>query len=111
MSTRTPSIVAGLSTFFLTIILAIVFVFGQIVLLNGASESDAFNALAVSVICQSVVLLFVVILARWLTTLLISKFNWSKALAVVTAVIAGTGLGALVSFLSIILSILVVGIE
>lgn len=111
MPAKTPSLIAGLSTFLLTIVLAIVFFFGQIVLLNGASESDAFNALAVSVICQSVVLLLAVILARWLTNLLITKFQWSKALAVVTAVIAGTGLGALASFLSSILSILVAGLR
>lgn len=111
MPAKTPSLIAGLSTFLLTIVLAIVFFFGQIVLLNGASESDAFNALAVSVICQSVVLLLAVVLARWLTKLLISKFNWNKALAIVTAVIAGTGLGAFFSFISIILSMLLAGLR
>jgi hypothetical protein len=111
MPAKTPSLIAGLSTFFLMIALTVTFVFGQIVLLNGASESDAFNALVVSVICQSVVLLLAVILARWLANLLITKFQWNKALAVVTAVIAGTGLGALFSFLSIILSTLFAGIR
>lgn len=110
MSAKTPSLIAGLSTFFLTIVLALVFFFGQIVLLNGARESDAFNALVVSIIFQSVVLLLAVILTRWLTNLLITKFQWSKALAVFTAVIAGTGSGALASFLSSILSILIVGL-
>lgn len=103
--------IAGLSTFFILIAVAIVFVFGQIVLLNGASESDAFNALTVSVICQSVALFPAVILARWLTKLLITRFDWNRFLAVVTAVIAGAGLGAVLSFLSIIVGTMTAGIR
>jgi hypothetical protein len=111
MPARTPSMIAGLSTFFILIAVAIAFVFGQIVLLNGASESEAFNALTVSVICQSVALFPAIILVRWLTKLLITKFDWNKFLAVVTAVIAGTGLGAVLSFLSIIVGTLTAGIR
>lgn len=111
MPTKTPSMIAGLSTFFILIAVAIVFVFGQIVLLNGVSESDAFNAISISVICQSVGLLLAVILARWLTRLLLTRFNWNPILAVITAIVAATGFGALVSFLSIILSTLFAGIR
>lgn len=111
MPNKTPSIIAGLSTFLILIVVGILSVFGQIVLLNGASESLAFNALSISVICQSAGLLFAVILARWLTKWLLTKFNWNTVLAIITAVIAATGFGALVSFSSIILSTLFTGIR
>lgn len=111
MPAKIPSMIAGLSTFFILILVAILFVFGQIVLLNGASESDAFNALTVSVICQSVALFPAIILARWLTKLLITRFDWKKFPAVVAAIIAGTGLGAVLSFLSIIVGTFTAGIR
>jgi hypothetical protein len=111
MRSRTPSIIAGLSTFFIVVAVAILFVFGQIALLNGANESQAFNALVISAIFQAVVLLIAVILARWLPNLFIARFNWNSFLAVGTAVIVSAGLGGLLAFLSVILSTLLAGIS
>ena len=111
MSNRTPSIIAGLLTFFILVAFAILSVFGQMVVLNGASERQAFNAMGISVICQSVVLLLAVILARWLSNQLITKFNWNKVLAVVITVVVARGFGGLISLLSIIIAIPLIGIR
>jgi len=105
MSTKVPSAIAGLSTFFILIALGVLSVFGQMVVLNGANESQAFNAMAASVICQTVYLLLAVILARWLVNLLIAKFNWNKFLAVLTAIIVPSVLGIAISFLAVIVTI------
>jgi len=111
MPGKTPSIIAGLLTFLILIFLGIVFVFGEIVLLNGESESEGFKALSISVICQSVSLILSVILARWLANHAITKFNWNNTMAVVTATMAGVLLGGGISFLAIIISILMAGIR
>jgi hypothetical protein len=111
MSNRIPALIAGLSTFFLLIALGVIFVFGQMVLLNGATGDQGFTAMSISVVCQSVGLLLAVILARWLVNLLITKFNWNKVLAVIVAVFAGTFLGGVNAFLSIIVSIPLAGIR
>lgn len=111
MTNRAPSIISGLLTFVLVILISVAFVFGQIVLLNGVSESKAFNALSIAVVCQSVGLLFAVILARWLPNFLITKFNMNAFLTVIIAVIAAVGLGALLSFLAIIVGTLATGIK
>ncbi|MBK9925577.1 MAG: hypothetical protein IPP66_09825 [Anaerolineales bacterium] len=111
MPTKIPSAIAGLSTFFLLIATAVLLVFGQVVMLNGVSESQGFNAISIAVICQSVSLFPAVILARWLTKLLMTKFNWNAFLAVIVAIIASVGLGASLLFVSIIVGTLAVGIK
>jgi len=111
VTNRAPSIISGLLTFFILIALGVVSVFGEIVVLNGVSEGQAFNALSISVICQSVGLLLAVILARWLPKLLIAKFNWNTFLAVLAAVLSGTLLGGLMSVVSVVISIPLAGIR
>ena len=105
MPTKIPSAIAGLSTFFILIAIAVLLVFGQLLVLNGVSESQGFNAVSIALICQSASLFPAIILARWLTKLLITKFNWNAFLAVIVAVIAGTGVGGVLSFISIIVAI------
>ena len=111
MSNKTASTIAGLCTFFILILVAVLSVFGQMLVLNGASEAQGFNAVSISLICQSVGLLLSVILARWLTNLLIAKFNWNNILAILVAVFAATALGGITSFLSIIIAIPAAGIR
>jgi hypothetical protein len=111
MPTRTQSTIAGLLTFFILIAVAVLLIFGQLLVLNGVSESQGFNAVSIALICQSAALFPAIILARWLPKLLITKFNWNKFLAVVVAVIAGTGVGSVLSFISIIVAIPLAGIR
>lgn len=111
MPNKVPSIISGLLTFIILIVFAVLSVFTQMVMLNGVSESQGFNAMSISLICQSVGLLLAVILARWLTNLLIAKFNWNKVPAVVIAVVVATGFGVLLAFLSVIIAIPLAGIR
>ena len=111
MPSKIPAMVAGLSTFIILILLAVLSVFIQILVLNGASENEAFNVISLSLICQSGGLLVGVILARWLTNRLITKFNWNNILAVGLAILAATLLGGFLAILAAILSIPLAGIS
>lgn len=111
MSTKATATVAGLSTFFLLIVVAVAFFFGQVVLLNGASGSQSSTALGVGATCLAISLLPSVILARWLTNLLITKFDWNKFLVIVIAIISSVGLGSVLMFLSIMVGTLASGIR
>jgi len=111
MPNKIPALISGLSTLIILILVAVLSVFGQMLVLNGASESQGFNAMSISLICQSVGLFPAIILARWLTNFLITKFNWNTILAILVAVFAGTFLGSLTSLLAVVLSILLAGIK
>lgn len=58
--------------------------------------------MGVSLVCQGTGTILAAVLAAWLTNLMITKFNWNNILAVIIAVI---------SFLSIIISIPIAGIR
>lgn len=111
MPSKIPATVSGLSTFIILILVAVLSVFAQMLVLNGASEAQGFNIVSISLICQSVGLFPAIILARWLTNFLITKHNWNNILAILVAVFAGTALGGITSFLSIIVSTLATGIR
>ncbi len=86
--------------------------FGQVVLLNGViSDRQATTALGIGLGCNGATILLAAIFARWLARLLLGKFNWNSALAVVVSVIVSTGLGTVFSFLSIIVGTLAAGIR
>ena len=110
MPNKTPAITSAALTIILLIIFGVLSVFTQMLVLNGVSESQGMTVMGVSLVCQSAGAILAAIFAAWLTNLVITKFNWSNILAVVIAVIAGTLLGALISFLSIIISIPLAGI-
>ena len=111
LTSKTLSSISGLLTFFILIAFVISSVFVQILVLNGASESQAFNAISISLICQSVGLFPAIILARWLPNFVIKKFHWNTFLAVIIAVIAAVGLGMVTAIISVIVSILLAGIH
>ena len=111
MSTKILAAIAGLSTFFILIFMAVLSVLGQMLVLNGASESQGFKAMGISLICQSAGLFPAIILARWLANFLITRYNWNNILAILLAVVAGTTLGGVTSFLSVIISTLAAGIR
>jgi len=111
MPSKIPALIAGLSTAIILIVLAVLSVFTQILVLNGASENQAFNAMGISLICQSVGLLLAVILARWLTNLFITKLNWNNILAIVAAIFAAVMFGGLLAALASVLSIPLAGIN
>ena len=111
MSTKTYATIAALATFILLILLAVISVFIQMIVLNGAGESEGFTAMSISVGCQSVGLLLSVILVRLLTKLFIDKYSWNAALAIIASIIAGTTLGGIIALISGIISIPLAGIK
>lgn len=111
MSTRTPSIIAAVLTVILLIVFGVLFLFVEVIALNGASEQQGVAALGISVVCQGIGVILSALLAGWLSWLVISRLNWNQIVAVVVAVIAGTSLGALLSFLSVMIAIPAVGIR
>jgi hypothetical protein len=110
MPNKKPAIISAVLTVILLIIFGILSVFTQMLVLNGANESQGMTAMGVSLVCQGAGAILAGAFAAWLTNLVITKFNWNNILAVVVAVIAGTLLGAMISFLSIIISIPLAGI-
>ena len=110
MPNRKPAIISAILTILILIIFGVLSVFTQMLVLNGANESQGMTAMGVSLVCQGAGAILAAAFAAWLSNLVITKFNWNKILAVVIAVIAGTFLGVLISFLSVIISIPLVGI-
>ena len=111
MPNKTASILAGLLTAVILFLLAILSIFIQMLAFNGVSENQGFSAMSISLVCQGVSLGLAVILARWLSNLLMIKFHLNSFLAVLIAVIGAAGLGGLISFLSIIVAIPLAGIR
>src|SRR5687768_13181289 len=111
MPNKRPAIISAVLTIILLIIFGVLSVFTQMLVLNGVSERQGMTAMGVSLVCQGAGAILAAAFAAWLTNLVITKFNWNNILAVVIAVIAGTLLGGLISFLSIIISIPLAGVR
>ena len=111
MPNKTPAIISAALTTILLILFGVLSVFTQMLVLNGASENQGMTAMGVSLVCQGAGAILAAAFAAWLTNLVITKFNWNNILAVAIAVISGTLLGAIISFLSIIISIPLVGVR
>jgi hypothetical protein len=112
MPIKTPITISVILTVILTIVIAILSMLGQIILLNGVMDATKGNiALGIGLGCNGVTIILAGIFVRWLAKLLLVKFNWNQILAVAVAVILGTGLGAFLSFLSIIFGTLAAGIR
>src|SRR5829696_9410273 len=111
MPARIPSMISAGLTVFLLILFVILFLFVQMVALNGASERQGIAALGISLICQGAGVILAALLAWRITNLIITKLNWNVILAVIIAVVAGTFLGGLLSFLSVIIAIPMAGIR
>jgi len=111
MPNKTPAVISVILTILLLIVFAIVSVLFEMLALNGASERQGMTAMGISLLCQGVGAVLLGIFAWWLTSLLISKFNWNKIIAVVVTVFLGTTIGTGISFLSLIISIPIAGIR
>ncbi len=111
MLKRSPTAISAALTVVLLVLLAMVLVFLQIVVLNGASERQTQTALGVMLGCQSLVVILFATLAARVTTFLLSKGRWDSVPAVIMAVIAATMIGGAISFLSMIVSIAGIGLR
>ena len=111
MPSKTPAIIATVLTIFILILFAVLSVFMQMIALNGVSERQGATAMGISLVCQGVGLILAAIVAGWISNLVITKFNWNKALAVIVAVIGGVLFGGVISFASFLVSIPLAGIR
>jgi len=111
MNHKTPAITASLLTIVMLILFGLLSFFLEMVILNGASEKQGTIALGFSGVCNGLSALLLGLFAGWLTKFLLTKFNWNKILAVAVAVFVSVMAGVLISFLSIIISIPVAGIQ
>lgn len=111
MSNKTPAVISTVLTIIFLVILAAASVLFEMLALNGASERQGTLAMGISLACQGVSLVLITVFTRWLTNLLIARFNWNKIVAVIVTVISGVLLGGIVSFLSLIISIPIAGIR
>src|SRR5215207_7926570 len=100
MPNKKPAIISAVLTILLFIVFGVLSVFTQMLVLNGANESQGMTAMGMSLVCQGAGAILAAAFAAWLTNLVITKFNWNNILAVVIAVIAGSLLGGVLSFLS-----------
>src|SRR5688572_15083420 len=100
MPYKTSAIIAAILTIILLILFGVLSVLTQMLVLNGANESQGMTAMGVSLVCQGVGAILAAAFAAWLSNLVVTTFNWNNIFAVVVAVIAGTLLGVLISFLS-----------
>ena len=111
MPNKIPAIISAVLTIILLIIFGVLSVLTQMLVLNGVNERQGMTAMGMSLVCQGAGAILAAAFAAWLTNLVITKFNWSGILAVVIAVIAGTLLGGVLSFLAVIISIPLAGIR
>lgn len=112
MPNKTPITVSVILTVILLLLVVVVSMFGQVVLLNGVmNDRQATLALGIGLGCNGVTILLAGLFVRWLAKSLLVKFDWHSALVVLVSVGAGTGLGAVLSFLSIIVGTLAAGVR
>ena len=111
MPTRTPSIIAVVLTVLLLLLTSALFLFGELVLLNGTSERQGTIALSTSLVCQGVGLILAAILASWLTRTVITRFKLHAVVAVILSTVAGVALGGLIAFLSVMVAIPIAAIR
>jgi hypothetical protein len=111
MSNKTPAVIAAILTVVLLVIFSILSVFMEMIVLNGASEKQGTIALGISLVCNGLGIILLGLFSGWFTKFMIVKFNWNKILVVVIAVFLGTTFGAILSFVSFLLSIPLAGIR
>ena len=110
MSGRT-SILPGILTAVLLILVALVFLFGLLVALNGVSEKQGLLAMAIWFFSHLVIVALACFSAQWISKTLISKARWGSFPSVSVAVLSATLIGTAASFLAILFSILLSGIR
>ena len=108
---KTPITISVIVTVILLLLIAAFAFFMQIILMNGVMNSSQTNiALGTSLACQGVVVILGAIMAGWITRLFLTRFNMSKALAVIVAIIPVAILAAVLSFIAIFVGLVAAGL-
>ncbi len=111
MPNKTPAILSTILTVIILIVIAVLSVFTQMLVLNGASENQGMTAMGISLGCQGVGIILAGVLAWWLANSAVNKWNWNMIISVLIAVVAGTTLGVVISVISTIVAIPIAGIK
>jgi hypothetical protein len=111
MSTRTASILSVTLSILLLGIFAVLAVIFEIIALNGASESQGIMAISISLACLGAAAILLGVLAWKATALMITKLNMNPVLAVTLTVAMAMLASGLLSFLSILVSIPLAGVD
>jgi hypothetical protein len=111
MSNKTLSIISSVLTVLILILFGILSQFIQMLALNGANERQGVIATSVSIVCQGVGIILAAMLAWRLVDLAVTRFHWNRILAVIVAILVGTLLGGVISFLSVIIAIPIAGVR
>jgi hypothetical protein len=112
MDTKTPVFISVFSAILLLVLAGFLTMFIQILLLNGVmNEGQATTALIVTLGCQGLTVILGAIFARWLTRLLMLRFEWSRTAAILTPIVIVLVIAAGSGFLSIMGGLLAAGVK
>ena len=111
MSHRTSSLISVILNLLLLVIFAVLTFIFEIIVLNGASESQGTTAFGISLICLGIWAVLLGVFSWKATALLIAKFDMNPALAILLTLILGMLLSGAISVLAIISSIPLAGIR
>jgi hypothetical protein len=111
MSTRTASIVSAILSILLLVIFAVLALIVEILVLNGASESQGMRAIGTSLACLGVGAILLGMLAWKVTDVLITRFNLNPILAVTLTVVLAMLVGGTLTVFTTFLSIPLAGIQ
>ena len=111
MSTRTASIVSTILSILMLVIFAVLALIVELLVLNGASESQGMRAIGISAACLGAGAILIGMLAWKATAFLIQKFNLNPVLAITLTVALMLLIGGTISILSIFISIPLAGVQ
>ena len=110
MNARTAGIISSAITVIALLIAGAVLLLGELVALNGFSESEGLIALALSLTGQIIGLVLAALAAGKLTRRFIEKNDLNSILSVLAASFAAICLGLLIAIAAVILSVAIVSL-
>ena len=111
MNLRTASILATILSILMLVIVSVLAVILEILVLNGAGESQGMRAIGLSLVCLGVGAILCGILAWKATSFLIARFNLNPILAITLTVMLAMVVAGTYSILAIFISIPLAGIQ
>jgi hypothetical protein len=111
MSHRIASTVSVILNLLLFVVFAVLAFILEMIVLNGASESQGSHALGISLVCLGAWAILLGVLSWNATALLIDRFRLNPALAILLTLVLGTLSSGVISFLAIFISISLAGVR
>jgi len=111
MTTRTASILATILSILMLVIVSVLAVIIEILVLNGASESQGMRAIGFSLACLGAGAILLGVLAWKATNLMSARFNLNPILAITLTVVMAMLVAGMFSILAIFMSIPLAGIQ